>query len=261
MDWTIIKTDSDMKQKRPHWNKRVKSWSTGAGLNRLKSEPYDPSPGLYSRGTAAKLSLIICSMATWKTTCMLAVSVAVVKWWKTGVPRLPLHATKTAAMWWAAASTSQSAPVRAQRWNSQGIHGRNGQIFSSWKMVSSPNLITKATQWINQVCRCVRLKTRTTAMSREEERATPSERDYHQYISFVSHCISLSTLHESVKCNQPWPWKRSISLSNPQSFTTWYSFTVLREKFCIQFKPWLLSPYPLPFWTQMAIELFLRRKN
>lgn len=51
------------------------------------------------------------SMTTWKTTWMLEVSVAVVKWWYTSLSAAALSEMKVAAMKRAAASTSQSAPV------------------------------------------------------------------------------------------------------------------------------------------------------
>lgn len=40
-----------------------------------------PAAGSYKSDTASRFSLIIMSMTTWKTTWMLEVSVAVVKWW------------------------------------------------------------------------------------------------------------------------------------------------------------------------------------
>ena len=139
MDWTI-KTDSDPKQN-THSNKKTSNLDQQAldwtDKKYIYIEPSSPvqTLRLYSRGTAAKLSLIICSMATWKTTCTLAVSVAVVKWWKTGVPRPPLHATNMAAMWWAAASTSRSAPVegtgnKQREWgHKQGMFWEERQVF------------------------------------------------------------------------------------------------------------------------------------
>lgn len=55
----------------------------------------------------------------WNTTCTLLVSTAVVKWWYTGLWGLPLHAENMAVMWWAAESTSTSAPGLGWRTNEE----------------------------------------------------------------------------------------------------------------------------------------------
>lgn len=77
-------------------------------------------------------SLIIWSMTMWRTTCMLVVSVAVVKWWYTGLSGLLLHDENMAVMWWAAASTSPSAPILGRR--KKNVISNGVQSSKSWNI-------------------------------------------------------------------------------------------------------------------------------
>ncbi|KAG7267506.1 hypothetical protein CRUP_008267 [Coryphaenoides rupestris] len=86
-------------------------WRPDRGAHLQRAFPASEGPDLYSSGTAARFSLSIWAAVTWNTTWTLAVSVAVVKWWKTGARRRPLDGVNMPATWRAAASRSRSAPV------------------------------------------------------------------------------------------------------------------------------------------------------
>lgn len=106
--------------------------------------------------TAATFCLMIWSMTMWKTTCTLAVSVAVVKWWYTALSGSSLHDENMAVMWRAAASTSRSDPgsvetselvQESKSWNIDKHRATAPEFLSS---------VSKHTQIIISLVRIVR---------------------------------------------------------------------------------------------------------
>lgn len=110
------------------------------------------------------------------------VSVAVVKWWYTGLSGLLLHAENMAVMWWAAASTSTSAPG-----GYEGRQTRNRDIqLSSVKWSGS---LTHETKIIKQI------KKKKNALSSETQ--NPRINMMHWQL-FLACCECVWNMHERV---------------------------------------------------------------